>query len=286
MSTCTRRRSARLRMLIDKAEGRARPAIAIAKLPAILPSFNMRTADGPMAEMQQLAEGLCAGGSAASSTSRSMAASPTAIRPSPDRAWWRWRRWIEALAQRRDTLAAELAVEARAAVLCPPARSGRRPGAGDEGRGRRAGHRARPGGQSAVGRHRRYHRACSSALLEASAAEAGTVFALFLGPALGREMCHQMGAGAKFEAKLGGRVDAGFRRPGPGRRPRIVKLTDGKFRNEGPYEHSCRWMSAAPSCSRWARHPGDRHRKLPDAERPGLFPAARHRPQNRPTCSA
>jgi microcystin degradation protein MlrC len=44
-----------LAMLKDALEGRTRPTGAIAKLGAILPSINMRTADGPMAEMEALA---------------------------------------------------------------------------------------------------------------------------------------------------------------------------------------------------------------------------------------
>ncbi len=44
-----------LRLLALTAEGRVRPAGALAKLPAILGSFNMRTTDGPMAEVMALA---------------------------------------------------------------------------------------------------------------------------------------------------------------------------------------------------------------------------------------
>ncbi|MGG5818363.1 M81 family metallopeptidase [Falsiroseomonas sp. HW251] len=44
-----------LELLRDALPGRTRPVGAIAKLGAILPSINMRTADGPMAEMEALA---------------------------------------------------------------------------------------------------------------------------------------------------------------------------------------------------------------------------------------
>ena len=50
-------------------------------------------------------------------------------------------------------------------------------------------------------------------------------------------MCHQLGAGATFEAKLGGRIAPDFGAPVPVK-AKVLKLTDGKFRNEGPYEHN------------------------------------------------
>jgi microcystin degradation protein MlrC len=65
---------------------------------------------------------------------------------------------------------------------------------------------------------------------------AGTVFAFFWDPPL-VDMCHQLGVDATFEAKLGGRIAPDFGAPVPVK-AKILKLTDGKFRNEGPYEHN------------------------------------------------
>src|SRR5947208_13880359 len=44
-----------LALLERELRGEIRPAVAIAKAGAILPSFNMRTAEGPMAEIEALA---------------------------------------------------------------------------------------------------------------------------------------------------------------------------------------------------------------------------------------
>ena len=40
-----------------------------------------------------------------------------------------------------------------------------------------------------------------------------------------------------FEGKLGGRIAPDFGAPVP-IKAKVLKLTDGKFRNEGPYEHN------------------------------------------------
>ncbi len=47
-----------LRLLADAVAGKTRPACAIAKAGCVLPSFNMRTAEGPMAEVAALARDL------------------------------------------------------------------------------------------------------------------------------------------------------------------------------------------------------------------------------------
>jgi microcystin degradation protein MlrC len=47
-----------LELLASTATGRIRPRLALAKVPAILPSFNMRTESGPMAEAQAFARRL------------------------------------------------------------------------------------------------------------------------------------------------------------------------------------------------------------------------------------
>jgi microcystin degradation protein MlrC len=49
--------------------------------------------------------------------------------------------------------------------------------------------------------------------------------------------CYRLGAGASIEARLGGRITQDFGPPVE-ITARILRLTDGKFRNEGPYEHN------------------------------------------------
>lgn len=220
-----------LRILIDKAEGRAKPQIAIAKLPAILPSFNMRTAEGPMAEMQQLAEawrkrpgildvtlygGFAYGDSPFAGPSVVVVADGNAALA---------RQAADALAQdlsaRRDRFYVALpdpaeglrrALEAKGtgpAIVLDPADNPLSGGIGDT-----------PG--------------LLRALLE-TARPARTAFGFFWDPPLVAE-CHRLGEGATISAKLGGRVTADFGPPVQVE-ARIARLTDGRFRNEGPYEH-------------------------------------------------
>lgn len=219
-----------LRILIDKAEGRARPEIAIAKLPAILPSFNMRTAEGPMAEMQQLAEGwrkrpgirdvTIYGGFAYGD---SPFAGPSVVVVADG----------DVLAQQAaDTLAQELATRRdRFYVSLPDPAEGLRRALATEGTGPAivldpADNPLSGGIGDTPGLLR--------ALLE-TARPARTAFGFFWDPPL-VAACHGLGEGATIEAKLGGRVTPAFGAPIPAQ-ARIVKLTDGKFRNEGPYEH-------------------------------------------------
>jgi microcystin degradation protein MlrC len=73
------------------------------------------------------------------------------------------------------------------------------------------------------------------ALLESDPPE-GTVFAFFWDPPLVAE-CHALGAGATLQTRLGGRVSQDFGAPVPVSAT-VLRLTDGKFRNQGPYEHN------------------------------------------------
>lgn len=219
-----------LRILVDKAEGRARPQIAIAKLPAILPSFNMRTAEGPMAEMQQLAEDwrkrpgirdvTIYGGFAYGD---SPFAGPSAVVVADS----------DILAQQTaDTLAQELAARRdRFYLTLPDPAEGLRRALATTGAGPAIvldpADNPLSGG---IGD--------TPALLRALLATdrpSLTAFGFFWDPPLVAE-CHRLGEGATISAKLGGRVTADFGAPVPVE-ARIVKLTGGKFRNEGPYEH-------------------------------------------------
>jgi len=73
------------------------------------------------------------------------------------------------------------------------------------------------------------------ALLEAKP-KVPTVFGFFFDPALVMR-CHREGEGASITTKLGGRITDAFGPP-IDVTARVVKLTDGKFRNLGPMEHN------------------------------------------------
>jgi microcystin degradation protein MlrC len=219
-----------LRILIDRADGRIAPRIAAAKLPAILPSFNMRTAEGPMSEMQKLADdwrrrpgildvtlygGFAYGDSPfAGPTAVAMADEVALAQEAADRL-------VQELATRRDRFYVALPDPAEGlrralatggsgpAIVLDPADNPLSGGVGD-----------------------------TPALLRALLATdrpARTAFGFFWDPPLVAE-CHRLGEGATIHAKLGGRVTPDFGAPIPVE-ARIVKLTDGRFRNEGPYEH-------------------------------------------------
>jgi len=63
-----------------------------------------------------------------------------------------------------------------------------------------------------------------------------TVFGFFFDPALVMR-CHREGEGAAIQTNLGGRVTDAFGPP-IAVEARVVNLTDGKFRNQGPMEHN------------------------------------------------
>ncbi len=220
-----------LDMLLAKAAGRAAPRIAMGKLPAILPSFNMRTDDGPMAEMQRLADDwrrrpgmldvTLYGGFAYGD---SPFAGPSAVAVSDG---------DPALAQQAvDALLRDLAARRdRFYVALPDPREGlqRALAAGGEGPAIVLDPADNPlsGG---IGNTTALFRA----LLEIDAPPK-TVFAFFWDPPL-VEACHRRGVGATIGAELGGRVTPDFGAP-VAVEARILRLTDGRFRNEGPYEH-------------------------------------------------
>ena len=257
-----------LAMLIAKVEGRARPAIAVAKVPAIMPSFNMRTADGPMAELQELAglwrrqrgmQDVTIYGGFAYGNSPFAGPSVVAVAEKDQK-----------LAQRcANALAAEfLKRKQQFHIRLPRAADGLLQAMKTEGEGPAIvldpadGIRCPAASATPP--------ACSRRCWTASRRQA-PVFAFFWDPAL-VDMCHQAGTGISFEAKLGGRMAPDFRRP-MGIKAKVLKLTDGKFRNEGPYQAQpgggCRTHGPAGGRQR----PCDRDRDLPGAERPGLFSA-------------
>jgi microcystin degradation protein MlrC len=221
-----------LELLTALAEGQIRPVGAIAKVPAIYTSFNMRTTDGPMAEMAKLAaawraepgilEATVFGGFAYGD---SPFAGPTAmVFTDGDRM----------LAQRAaHALAAEMAARQARFEARPPSPSeaiaqalalpGEKPAAITD-----PADNPLSGG---IGDTPTLFRA----LLDARP-PVPCVFAFFWDPELVAE-ARLAGIGATLDVAFGGRVTSIFGAPvriGA----KVLALTDGKFRNVGPYENN------------------------------------------------
>lgn len=221
-----------LALLVAKVERRANPKIAVAKVPSIMPSFNMRTADGPMAELQQLAglwrrqrgmldvtiyggfaygDSPFAGPSVVAVAEKDQKLAQRCANALAAEFLKRKQQFFVRLPRPADGLQQALKAEGKGpAIVLDPADNPLSGGIGDT-----------PG--------------LFQALLEAKP-PAGSVFAFFWDPPL-VEACHQAGVGATIEARLGGRITLDFGQSVPVQ-ARILKLTDGKFRNEGPYEHN------------------------------------------------
>ena len=221
-----------LALLIAKVEGRASPKIAVAKVPSIMPSFNMRTADGPMAELQELAgmwrrqrgmldvtiyggfaygDSPFAGPSVVAVAEKDQKLAQRCANQLAAAFLKRKQQFFVRLPRPADGLKQAMRAEGSGpAIVLDPADNPLSGGIGDTP-------------------------ALFQALLEADP-PAGTVFAFFWDPPL-VEACHQAGAGATIDARLGGRITLDFGLPVPAQ-ALILKLTDGKFRNEGPYEHN------------------------------------------------
>lgn len=219
-------------LLIRTAIGQIRPVGALAKVPAILPSFNMRTTDGPMAEMAELAAAWAARPGILDATvfggfayGDSPFSGPSAmVFADGDRP----------LAQQAvDELAAELAARRDRFYVSLPS-----PAAGI------AEALATPGDKPAavidpsdnplsggIGDTPDLFRA----LLAAKPA-VPTVFGFFWDPTLVAK-AHAAGIGAELQTVLGGRVTGDFGPPVPVK-ARVLRLTDGKFKNLGPMEHN------------------------------------------------
>jgi microcystin degradation protein MlrC len=220
-----------LALLIAKAEGRTKPKIAVAKVPSIMPSFNMRTADGPMAELQQLAglwrrqrgmldvtiyggfaygDSPFAGPSVVAVAEKDQKLAQRCANALAAEFLKRKQQFYIRLPRPADGLLQAMKTEGDGpAIVLDPADNPLSGGIGDTP-------------------------ALFQALLD-SKPPAGSLFAFFWDPPLVEE-CHRLGTGADIEARLGGRITADFGAPVTVA-ARILKLTDGKFRNEGPYEH-------------------------------------------------
>ncbi len=221
-----------LELLDGVATGKVKPVAAIAKVPAIYTSFNMRTTDGPMAEIAGLAadwrkepgilEATVFGGFAYGD---SPFAGPTALVISDgDRmlAQRAARSLAAAMASRRDRFETKIPTPAEAieaalripgakpAAITDPADNPLSGGIGDTP-------------------------TLFRALLEAKP-DVPCVFAFFWDPELVAE-ARRAGIGATLDAAFGGRVSTAFGKP-VRISAKVLALTDGKFRNVGPFEHN------------------------------------------------
>jgi microcystin degradation protein MlrC len=218
-----------LELLAATVEGRIRPRLALAKVPAILPSFHMRTEAGPMAEAQALARrmererGLLdvspVGGFAYGDTPHAGAA-------------------VLALADGDAALAQDAAHEVAHFLWTSRARF--RAEAPAPAEGIRKALAAPPGlvavldpadnpMSGGIGDTPELFRA-----LLAEAPRVPTVFAFFSDPALVRR-AQAAGVGARLEGRLGGRL-TGLYGPPVEVDLRVLRLTEGNFLNRGPME--------------------------------------------------
>ena len=218
-----------LHLLAETVEGRVRPTAALVKVPAILPSFNMRTSDGPMAEAAALARA-CearpgvldatlfggfaygdspqAGAAALVTTDADPALARAAAAELAEALWTRRHAFYVSLPTPAEGIARALAEGAGPVAVLDPADNPLSGGIGDT-----------PG--------------LFRALL-AARPPAPTVFAFFWDPET-VAAAHECGVGGHLALRLGGRVSAEFGPP-VDINATILRLTDGRFRNSGPME--------------------------------------------------
>ena len=221
-----------LELLTGMAEGRIKPVGAIAKVPAIYTSFNMRTTDGPMAEIAKLAAGWRAEPGILEATvfggfayGDSPFAGPTAMvfadgdrmlaqRAAKDLAAEmaaRQARFQSRPPSPADAIALALATPGdKPAAITDPADNPLSGGIGDT-------------------------TALFRALLDEKP-EVPCVCGFFWDPDL-VERARKAGVGATMDVSFGGRVSPRFGKPvriGA----KVLALTDGRFRNVGPFENN------------------------------------------------
>ena len=218
-----------LRLLTAVTEGAIDPVGAIEKTGVVLPSFNMRTADGPMAETVALAASIEAerglldvstfGGFAYGDVAHGGASVLAFADGDAEHARRAVREVAAALVARRTRFDVSLptAVEGIAAARAAP------PGLAavlDPGDNTLSG-----GVGDTPGLFR--------AMIEARP-EGPAVFAFFHDPGI-VEAAHQAGIGATIDAVLGGRKTAIYGPPVEAS-AKVARLTDGHFVNHGPME--------------------------------------------------
>ena len=219
-----------LELLVEIAEGRIAPTGAIAKPNAILTSFNMRTTDGPMAEMALLArawrdrprvlEATVFGGFAYGDSPHAGPSALVYTDADPALAQHAAEQLRDAFAVRRERFRIEL----------PTPEAGLAAALAESGPGTVAvldpSDNPLSGGIADTP-------ALFRALLDARP-NVPTVFAAFADPDCVAAAA-AAGVGATLSRKLGGRLTADFGPPVPVT-AKVLKLTDGRFRNTGPME--------------------------------------------------
>ncbi len=207
--------------------GRLRPVGHIAKLDAILPSINMRTLEGPMAELEAYARGLefdprildvspfggfsygdspAAGAAAMVFVDGDRALARRAAEAVRDEMRARRDRFFIALPSAEQGIARALAARQGPVAVVD---AGDNPGSGG------------------IGDTPEMLRA-----LLAAGPSVPVAFAFFHDPAL-VERARAIGVGGAIEGTLGGRLTDAFGPPVPFR-GQVLRLTDGRFRNRGP----------------------------------------------------
>jgi microcystin degradation protein MlrC len=219
-------------LAVDAVAGKLRPVCALAKVPAILTSFNMRTTDGPMAELAQIAgewrhrpgvlDASVFGGFAYGDSPFAGASALVVADNDRTRAERVAAILGEEIAARRDRFTVALP-DAKAGIAQALATPGDKPAAVVD-----PADNPLSGGIGDTP-------ALFRALLE-SRPNVPAVFSFFFDPDL-VQRAHRAGPGASLEAKLGGRITDAFG-PSVPVTARVLKLTDGKFRNQGPMEHN------------------------------------------------
>lgn len=210
------------------AEGRLKPVGAVVKVPALITSFNMRTADGPMQEIEDVARALesgavldCgafggfpyadtpdAGATAMAFADNDADAAQRAAQALADAIYRRRAAFDVRLPTPEEGIARALAGPPGLVCVTDPADNPYSGGAADTP-------------------------ALFRALLAARPA-VPTVFAFFCDRALVAR-AHEAGIGAVLDLELGGRLQPEFGAPVRARGT-VLRFTDGKFVNSGPME--------------------------------------------------
>lgn len=214
--------------LATTAEGRLRPVGAVLKIGSLLPSFNMRTADGPMASIEALARVLESGrvldvtafggfpyadtpdggGTAMAFADGDVDAAMAAARALAEDMYARRAQFDISLPTPAEGIAQALDGPPGLVCVTDPADNPYSGGIGDTPELFRALLQVRP--------------------------LVPTVFAFFCDAAL-VDGAHRAGIGAVLEVALGGKLSADFGAPVEARAV-VLRFTDGKFVNSGPME--------------------------------------------------
>lgn len=228
-----------LRLLDRTVRGEVRPVGHIAKLDAILPSINMRTAEGPMAELEAFARGLefdlrildatVFGGFSYGDTAAAGAGAMVFADGDAGLARAAAERLVAEMRSRLDRF--YIALPSAAEGIDRALAAGARPAAVID-----SGDNPLSGGIADTPEMLR-------ALL-AARPEVPVVFAFLADPEMVRR-CHDAGVGGSVAGILGGRISRDFGPPVPFE-GKVLRLTDGDYVNSGPMMHGLP-MSLGPT---------------------------------------